>query len=48
MGNKRRSFSKEFRLEEVRLVIEGDSSIARIAHDLGIRATLVFFKFGDL
>lgn len=41
MGKKRRSFSKEFKLEAVRLVVEGGDSIAQVARDLGIRATLL-------
>ena len=35
MGTKRRSFSKEFKLEAVRLVIEVGDSIARVSRDLG-------------
>ncbi len=41
MGKKRRSFSKEFKLEAVRLVIDGGISIAQVARDLGIRASLL-------
>lgn len=41
MGNKRRSFSKEFKLEAVQLVIEGDNSIAQVSRDLGIRPALL-------
>ncbi len=41
MGNKRRSFSKEFKLEAVRLVIEGGNSIAEVSRDLGIRPALL-------
>ncbi len=39
MGKKRRSFSKEFKLEAVKLVKEGGMSIAAAAKDLGIGAT---------
>ena len=41
MGNKRKKYSKEFKLEAVRLVIEGGDSIALIARDLGIHASLL-------
>ncbi len=41
MGTKRRSFSKEFKLEAVRLVIEVGDSIARVSRDLGIRSALL-------
>jgi len=40
MGKKkRRSFSKEFRLEAVKLVTEGGMSVNAAAHDLGIYGT---------
>lgn len=41
MGNKRRSFSKEFKLEAVRLIIDGGYSIAQVARDLGVRGTVL-------
>ena len=41
MGNERKSFSKEFKLEAVRLVIEGGNSIAQVSRDLGIRPALL-------
>ncbi|MFQ5674147.1 MAG: transposase [Nitrospinales bacterium] len=41
MGRKRRSFSKAFKLEAVRLVIDGGESIARVARDLGVRDTIL-------
>lgn len=41
MVRKRRSFSKEFKLEAVGLVLEGNSSIAQVSRDLGIRASLL-------
>jgi transposase-like protein len=34
MGKKRRIFSKEFKLEAVRLVIEGERSFASVSRDL--------------
>ncbi len=39
MGKKRRSFSKDFKLEAVRLVKEGGLGAARAAKDLGIYET---------
>ena len=39
MGKKRRSFSKEFKLEAVKLVKEGGLSVARAAKDLGVYET---------
>ncbi len=39
MGKKRRSFSKDFKLEAVKLVREGGLSAARAAKDLGIYET---------
>jgi len=41
MGKERRSFSKEFKLEAVRLVIEGGDSIAQVSRGLGIRPGLL-------
>lgn len=41
MGRTRRSFSKEFKMEAVRLITEGGSSVAQVARDLGIRDTIV-------
>lgn len=41
MVRKRRSFSREFKLEAVGLVLEGNSSIAQVSRDLGIRASLL-------
>ena len=38
MGNKRRKFSPEFKIEAVRLVTEGDQTIAATARELGINA----------
>ena len=39
MGKKRRSFSKEFKLEAVKLVKTGGLSVGAAAHDLGICET---------
>ena len=39
MGKKRRSFSKEFKLEAVKLVKEGGLSVTAAARDLGIGQT---------
>jgi transposase len=41
MGRTRRSFSKEFKLEAVRLMTEGGHSISQVARDLGIRDTIL-------
>ncbi len=41
MGRTRRSFTKEFKQEAVRLVTEGGQSIAQVARDLGIRDTIL-------
>ena len=38
MGNKRRKFSPEFKIEAVRLVTEGGQTIAATARELGINA----------
>ena len=39
MGRKRRSFSKEFKLEAVKLVKDGGVKIAQASRDLGIYET---------
>ncbi len=39
MGKKRRSFSKDFKLEAVKLIKEGGLSVARTAKDLGVYET---------
>ncbi len=41
MGSTRRSFSKEFKMEAVRLITEGGASVAQVARDLGIRDTIL-------
>ena len=41
MRKQRRSFSKEFKVEAVRLVTTGGHSISKIARDLGVRDTVL-------
>jgi len=41
MGRPRRSFTKEFKVEAVRLLPEGRGSVAQVARDLGIRDTML-------
>ena len=41
MGEKRRVFTREFKLEAVRLVIEGKQSVSEIAASLGIRPNML-------
>ena len=41
MGEKRRSFTREFKLEAVRLVTEGKHTVAEVAQSLGIRADML-------
>jgi transposase len=41
MGRTRRSFTKEFKVEAVRLITEGGQSISKVARDLGIRDTML-------
>lgn len=41
MGDRRRSFSREFKLEAVRLVTEGGLSLSRAARDLGIAESVL-------
>ena len=41
MGAKRRQFTREFKLEAVRLVSESDQSLPEIARELGIRADIL-------
>ncbi len=41
MGRSRRSFTKEFKVEAVRLLTEGGRSLAQVARDLGIRDTVL-------
>lgn len=41
MGDRRRSFSREFKVEAVRLVTEGGLSLSQAARDLGIRESVL-------
>jgi len=41
MEKKRRSFSREFKLEAVALITEGGFSVARAARDLGISESVL-------
>ena len=41
MGGKRRQFTREFKLEAVRLVSEGNESVTEVAERLGIRPDML-------
>ena len=41
MARKRRSFSREFKLEAVRLVTEGGLTVSQAARDLGVHQTVL-------
>ena len=41
MGEKRRHFTREFKLEAVRLVTEGGRTVSEAARELGIRADML-------
>jgi len=41
MGSPRRKFSREFKLEAVRMVTEGGHSLAQVARDLEIRPDMI-------
>ena len=41
MGEPRRKFSREFKIEAVRLITEGGQSIAETARELGVNASLL-------
>jgi transposase len=41
MGRLRRKFTKEFKVEAVRLLTENRGSVAHVARDLGIRDTML-------
>lgn len=41
MAKTRRKFSKEFKIEAVKLVTEGDMSIAQVARDLDLSRSLL-------
>ncbi len=42
MAKKRRTFSREFKLEAVRLVVEEGMTVAQVARDLGISPNAIF------
>ena len=39
---RRRKYDRDFKIEAVRLVVEGDRSIVEVAHDLGINENLLY------
>jgi transposase len=41
MSETRRKFSREFKIEAVRLVTDGGQTIAESAHELGVNASLL-------
>jgi transposase len=41
MGEKRRVFTREFKVEAVRLVTEGNQSVAEVSESLGIRPDML-------
>lgn len=41
MAEKRRQFTREFKLEAVRLVSSGERKLAELARDLGVRADIL-------
>lgn len=41
MGDARRKFSREFKIEAVRLITEGGQTIAETARELGVNASLL-------
>lgn len=41
MGDHRRSFSREFKLEAVRLVTDGGLTVAQASRDLGVRESVL-------
>ena len=41
MAGQRRQFTREYKLEAVKLVIEGKQSISEVAHKLGIRPDML-------
>ena len=41
MGEKRRVFTREFKLEAVRLITEGRQSVSEVAGSLGIRPDML-------
>jgi len=41
MAEKRRQFTREFKLEAVRMVSNGERKVAELAHDLGVRPDIL-------
>jgi transposase len=41
MAETRRQFTREFKLEAVRMVSSGERKVAELAHDLGVRADIL-------
>ena len=41
MAEKRRQFTREFKLEAVRMVSSGERKVAELARDLGVRADIL-------
>jgi transposase len=41
MADKRRQFTREFKLEAVRLIVEDKKAVAEVARQLGIRAEML-------
>ncbi|MGD0275271.1 MAG: transposase [Syntrophales bacterium] len=39
---RRRKYDLDFKIEAVRLVVEGDRSVVEVAHDLGINENLLY------
>lgn len=42
MVSRRRRFTREFKIETVKLVIQGDNSVPQIATDMGIHANTLY------
>ena len=42
MGSQRKSFSREYKLETVRLVVDGENSVVEIARDMGIHPNTLY------
>ena len=41
MGDRRRRFKREFKLEAVRMVVEGGRRVSEVARDLGLRPDML-------
>lgn len=42
MGEARRKYSREFKVEALRLISEGGHSFAKVARDLGVNETMLY------